>query len=277
MWNVLSTIPYLDVSSPGCFAYSDMLTIGSPAPDHMLDPAFVENCGGKRLTDAEARAQFSAFALLSSPLVLGFDVANASERARWGPIVAHAPTLAINAAWDGEAGRLVARSAAEEARSAPDAYLLHFLTKYFTAAATAQVSKSAIEAQRMGYLKETDRIVFNGDELLYQAVREAQAMHDAGWRPPRRAVFEVMGRAGLATITAQLVNMRDGGFISGHDYHCARVIAEVVCGGDVEAGSMVDEAWVMSLERRGFTALLSHPKTQERLMSMVQTGKPVRN
>jgi 3-hydroxyacyl-CoA dehydrogenase len=102
-------------------------------------------------------------------------------------------------------------------------------------------------------------------------------MHDAGWRPPRRAVFEVMGRAGLATITAQLVNMRDGGFISAHDYHCARTIAEVVCGGDVEAGSLVDEAWVMSLERRGFTALLSHPKTQERLMSMVQTGKPVRN
>ncbi|MFM1988796.1 MAG: hypothetical protein RJA99_1753 [Pseudomonadota bacterium] len=170
-----------------------------------------------------------------------------------------------------------ARSAAEEAKSAPDAYLLHFLTKYFTAAATAQVSKSAIEAQQMGYLKETDRIVFNGNELLYQAVREAKAMHDAGWRPPRRAAFRVMGRAGLATITAQLVNMRDGGFISAHDDHCARMIAECICGGDVDAGSMVDEAWVMSLERKGFTALLSHPKTQERLMSMVQTGKPVRN
>jgi 3-hydroxyacyl-CoA dehydrogenase len=170
-----------------------------------------------------------------------------------------------------------ARSAAEEAGAAPDAYLLHFLTKYFTAAATAQVSASAIEAQRMGYLKATDRIVFNGNELLYQAVREAKAMHDAGWRPPRRATFRVMGRAGLATITAQLVNMRDGGFISAHDYHCARTIADCVCGGDVEAGSMVDEAWVMALERKGFTALLSHPKTQERLMSMVQTGKPVRN
>ncbi|MFN8837368.1 MAG: 3-hydroxyacyl-CoA dehydrogenase/enoyl-CoA hydratase family protein [Burkholderiales bacterium] len=170
-----------------------------------------------------------------------------------------------------------ARSAAEEAGAAPDAYLLHFLTKYFTAAATAQVSKSAIEAQRMGYLKPTDRIVLNGNELLYQAVREAKAMHDAGWRPPRRATFRVMGRAGLATITAQLVNMRDGGFISAHDYHCARTIAEIVCGGDVEAGSVVDEAWVMALERKGFTALLSHPKTQERLMSMVQTGKPVRN
>jgi 3-hydroxyacyl-CoA dehydrogenase len=170
-----------------------------------------------------------------------------------------------------------ARSAAEEARSAPDAYLLHFLTKYFTAAATAQVSRSAIEAQQMGYLKESDRIVFNGNELLYQAVRETKAMHDAGWRPPRKASFRVMGRAGIATITAQLVNMRDGGFVSAHDFHCARTIAEAICGGDVESGSMVDEEWVMSLERRGFTALLSHPKTQERLMSMVQTGKPVRN
>jgi len=73
-------------------------------------PAFVENCGGKRLSQAEARAQFSAFAVLSSPLVLGFDVGNATERALWGPIVTHGPTLAINAAWDGEAGRLVARS-----------------------------------------------------------------------------------------------------------------------------------------------------------------------
>jgi hypothetical protein len=114
MWNVLQTVQYLDVASPGCFAYADMLTIGSPAPDHMQDPAFVANCGGARLTDAEARAQFAAFALLSSPLVLGFDVANASERARWGPIVTHAPTLTANAAWDGEAGRLVARSVEED-------------------------------------------------------------------------------------------------------------------------------------------------------------------
>ena len=170
-----------------------------------------------------------------------------------------------------------ARSAADEAAAAPDAYLLHFLTKYFTAAATAQVSRSAIEARRMGYLKDTDRIVFNGNELLYHAVREAQSMHDAGWRPPRKPLFRVAGRSGLATITAQLVNMRDGGFVSAHDFHCARLIAETMCGGDVEPGTMVDEEWIMALERKGFTSLLSHPKTQERLMSMVQTGKPVRN
>ncbi len=110
MWNVQETLPWLSVSSPGCFGYADMLTIGSPAPPLMDDPAFVANCGGKRLSEAEARAQMAAFSLLSSPLVLGFDVANASERALWGPIVTHAPTLAANAAWDGEAGRLVARA-----------------------------------------------------------------------------------------------------------------------------------------------------------------------
>ena len=170
-----------------------------------------------------------------------------------------------------------ARRAAEESRAAPDAYLMDFLKKYFMAAATAQVSRSAIEAQAMGYLLEDDRIVFNAHELLYTAVREAKAMHDAGWRPPRRGTFRVVGRSGIATIAAQLVNMRDGGFISAHDYHLGRSIAEVMCGGDVDPGSMVDEDWLMTLERKAFMGLLTHPKTQERIMGMMQTGKPVRN
>ena len=114
IWNVLQTVPFLDVSSPGCFAYADMLTFGVPAAG-AESPSFYSNCGGKRLSDAEARAQFAAFSLLSSPLVLGFDVSNATERERWAPMATHAPTLAINAAFDGEAGRLVAQSAATHA------------------------------------------------------------------------------------------------------------------------------------------------------------------
>jgi 3-hydroxyacyl-CoA dehydrogenase len=170
-----------------------------------------------------------------------------------------------------------ARRAAEEQLAAPDAYLLDFLKKYFMAAGTAQVSRSAIEAQQLGYLHGADRIVFNPHELLYAAVREAKAMKDAGYRPPRRSVFKVAGRSGVATILAQLVNMRDGGFISAHDMHLGRHIAECLCGGDVDAGAMVDEAWIMAHERKAFMALLTHPKTQERIMGMMQTGKPVRN
>ncbi len=85
------------------------------------------------------------------------------------------------------------------------------------------------------------------------------------------------GRNGIATIKGQLVDMRDGGFISQHDFHIASLIADVVCGGDVDAGSLVTEEYLMTLERKHFCSLLDHPKTQERIMGMLQTGKPVRN
>ncbi len=85
------------------------------------------------------------------------------------------------------------------------------------------------------------------------------------------------GRSAKATISAQLVGMRDGGFISAHDYHIASLIADVVCGGDVEAGTLVSEEYLMALERKHFAALLQHPKSQERMMGLLQTGKPVRN
>ena len=170
-----------------------------------------------------------------------------------------------------------ARRAAEEHAIVPDGYLLDAVKKYFTYAATAAVSKSALEARQMGWLLEADRIVFNPHELLGAAIGEAQAMAAAGYRPPMKATFPVIGRSGLATITGQLVNLRDGGFVSAHDFHIGRTIAEVLCGGDVEAGTEVDEAWIMALERKGFMALLGHPKTQERIMGMMQTGKPVRN
>ncbi|HSY28765.1 MAG TPA: 3-hydroxyacyl-CoA dehydrogenase, partial [Burkholderiaceae bacterium] len=130
---------------------------------------------------------------------------------------------------------------------------------------------------KMGYLKDDDVIVFNAYELLHVAKVEARAMFDAGYRPPMQATFPVTGRYGMATIMAQLVNMRDGGFISAHDYKLGCLIAEAVTGGDIEAGSIVNEQWVLDLERKAFMELLNNPKTQERIMGMMQTGKPVRN
>ncbi|SNS21334.1 3-hydroxyacyl-CoA dehydrogenase [Noviherbaspirillum humi] len=165
-------------------------------------------------------------------------------------------------------------------RAAADAKgndILQFLKDYFTHAATAAVSKSALEAQKMGYLKPDDVIVFNPYELLHVAKSQVRALADAGYRPPRRALVPVVGRYGLATIKAQLVNMRDGGFISAHDFKLGSMIAEIVSGGDVDAGSLVSEQWLLDLERKAFMELLGHPKTQERIMGMMQTGKPVRN
>ena len=128
----------------------------------------------------------------------------------------------------------------------------------------------------MGYLSAADTIVFNVHELLGAAIREAKTMFESGYRPPLRLkAFPVAGRSGAATIMGQLVNLREGGFISDHDVHLGKTIAEIMCGGDVEAGSSVDEAWILALERKAFIGLLMHPKTQERIMGMLSTGKPV--
>jgi len=170
------------------------------------------------------------------------------------------------------------RAAEEQQTTAPDAALLAFLKKYFLNAAMANISKSAMEAQRMGYLQASDPILFNVHELLAASLRTAKAMAESGYRPPLSTKgFPVVGRSGSATIAGQLVNMREGGFISEHDYHLGKTIAEILCGGDVEPGSLVDEAWMLALERTHFKRLLQNPKTQERIVSMMQNGKPVRN
>ena len=171
----------------------------------------------------------------------------------------------------------IARRAAEACRATTHQDLLPFLTKGFTAAAMATVGTGAIESRELGYLLWSDTIVPNKDELLYVAIQEAQALHQAGYRPPLKRLFAVAGRSGKATIQGQLINMRDGGFISEHDFHIASLIAGVVTGGEVDTGTLVDEAYLMKLERQAFCSLLDHPKTQARIMAMLQDGKPLRN
>ena len=171
----------------------------------------------------------------------------------------------------------IARRAAENAAAANSTDLLAFLKDGFQAAATAKVGTSALESRQLGYLLADDVVVAHKDELLFTAITQAKAMAASNWRAPLKALFPAAGRSAIATIQAQLVGMRDGGFISAHDFHIASLIADVVCGGAVEAGSLVTEDYLMALERKHFCSLLEHPKSQERIMGLLQTGKPVRN
>jgi len=171
----------------------------------------------------------------------------------------------------------IARRAAENMAQSTSKDVLPFLTEGFTAAAMAKVGMSALESRKLGYVLHSDVIVPHKDELLFVAINEAKALAAGGWRAPNKHLFPVAGRSGIATIKGSLVNMRDGGFISAHDFHIASLIAEVVCGGDVDAGTLVSEEYLMALERKAFCALIVHPKTQERILGMLSTGKPVRN
>jgi 3-hydroxyacyl-CoA dehydrogenase len=164
------------------------------------------------------------------------------------------------------------------ARTATPSEVFPLLQPVFMNIATAKVTKSAHEAIEMGFALATDTILFNADELLWVAIREARALADAGHAPKQRARgIPVAGRAGIATLEMTLVNMRDGGMISAYDYRVARAAAVALCGGEIEGGSKVDEAWLLGVERRQFVELLKNPETQARIQHMLDTGKPLRN
>ena len=167
--------------------------------------------------------------------------------------------------------------AAVEAQGVGSRNYIDFFKNHFQNAAMAKVSGSALEAKTMGYLLPTDPIVFNVHALLSTAIGEARQLALSGWRPPLPQPIAVAGRDGIAALRLQLINLYEGQFISAHDMLISQRIAEVICGGDVAAGTLVDEDWLLALERRAFIELLGTKKTQERIMGTLQTGKPVRN
>lgn len=153
-----------------------------------------------------------------------------------------------------------------------------FLQRYFENIAMAKVSRSAQEAKELGYLRPSDTIIFNPNELLYVAIAEAKALYETGYRPPLTSKdIIVTGKGGIATFKAALVNMLAGGFISEHDYEIGKRVATILGGGEVEQGCLVTDEWLLELEYRFFMELLKTNKTQQRIEFMLKNGKPLRN
>ncbi|CAN4279166.1 3-hydroxyacyl-CoA dehydrogenase/enoyl-CoA hydratase family protein [Pseudoxanthomonas sp. LjRoot125] len=152
------------------------------------------------------------------------------------------------------------------------------LKKTFETIAMAKVSASAVEAKELGLMRAGDKVAFNAYELLHIAKQEALALAETGYRPPLPARrIQVAGDVGIATFKMMLVNMLEGRFISPYDYEIAVRIATVLCGGEVDRGSVVDEEWLLKLERKHFVELAQQEKTQARIAHMLKTGKPLRN
>ncbi|MDF4004995.1 3-hydroxyacyl-CoA dehydrogenase/enoyl-CoA hydratase family protein [Luteibacter sp. PPL552] len=152
------------------------------------------------------------------------------------------------------------------------------LKKVFETVAMAKVSGSALEAKSLGLLRKDDIVVFNAYELLHVAKAQARAMAEAGYRPPLPArAIPAAGDTGTATFKASLANLAEGYFASAHDVEIAGRIADTLCGGRIERGSAVDEAWLLALERRHFVELAQTDKTQSRIAHTMTTGKPLRN
>lgn len=168
----------------------------------------------------------------------------------------------------------MALSAADKAQHSE---LMDFIQIYFQQIAQAQVAGSALEAKQMGYLHPEYPVIMHADEVLYAAASKIKALQAANYLPPLQRTFKVAGIEGHARLQAGLVNWLEGGFISEHDYFIGNELAKVLCGGDVNQGTLVDEQWMLHQEREAFLKLISTPLTQARIHYLLEFGKPLRN
>ncbi|MCP3943865.1 MAG: 3-hydroxyacyl-CoA dehydrogenase/enoyl-CoA hydratase family protein [Desulfobacteraceae bacterium] len=162
-------------------------------------------------------------------------------------------------------------------KTAKDMDLAKLFIPAFMKVAMAAVSMSAAQAQGNGYLGLADRIVFNRDNLIGEAKKEVLKMVDDGYVPPAKQPLIVMGNAGQGMVNAELYNMLEGKFMSEHDAFLAKRIAFVMSGGNVKAGSEVDEDTILKLERDAFVDFCKEELTIARIDHMLKTGKPLRN
>ncbi|MEZ5017973.1 MAG: 3-hydroxyacyl-CoA dehydrogenase/enoyl-CoA hydratase family protein [Flavipsychrobacter sp.] len=156
---------------------------------------------------------------------------------------------------------------------------LNYLQQLFINIGTAKVATSAHEAFDMSiFRKGTDSISMNMDRRIADAKRKVLHLHELGYtQPTPRTDIKVQGRSGLGALMAGIHGMWRGQYISDYDKLIAEKLAYVMCGGDLSQPTMVSEQYLLDLEREAFLSLCGQRKTLERLQSILQTGKPLRN
>ncbi|MCL8007729.1 3-hydroxyacyl-CoA dehydrogenase NAD-binding domain-containing protein [Gelidibacter japonicus] len=156
---------------------------------------------------------------------------------------------------------------------------LNTLQEYFLTVAMAKVSTSAYEAFDLGILqKGKDIVVVNKDRQLATAKAHAQLMADAGYtQPVKRNDIKVLGKQALGMFMVGTDAMEDSNYISEHDRKIANKLAYVMAGGDLSEPTLVNEQYLLDLEREAFLSLCTERKTLERIQHMLKTGKPLRN
>jgi 3-hydroxyacyl-CoA dehydrogenase len=171
---------------------------------------------------------------------------------------------------------MVARAAESMAPGTTD--FLPAIQRAFETVAFARVSTSAVDAQRLGYLRAIDGFTMNSERLLADAKARALQRVEEGYHPPApRTAIPVGGETVLAPLKLGIHLAWRAGRISDHDVLIARSLATIMAGGTLPHASTVSEQQLLDLEREAFLTLLGERKTQERIQHTLKTGKPLRN
>lgn len=171
---------------------------------------------------------------------------------------------------------LVLRASDEMHIDEPDSITLK---NRFLQIATAKVATSAHEAMEMGIFKKgQDHIVLNQSRRIAKAKEEVLKLYNAGYtQAAQRKDIKVLGKSALGALYAGINAMWRGGYATDHDKLVAKKLAYVMCGGDLSEQTLVNEQYLLDLEREAFLSLCGEKKTLERIQSVMTSGKPIRN
>ncbi len=150
------------------------------------------------------------------------------------------------------------------------------LRKAFENIATAKVSGSAKEAKALGLLAPTDKIVLNRAHLLGEAKTLALALSETYLARKPEPVYAA-GRDAYAALMLGVAEYQEAGYASEHDALIAKKLAYILSGAALAQPQWVDQQYLLNLEREAFLSLIMETKTQERIMHMLRTNKPLRN
>lgn len=152
-----------------------------------------------------------------------------------------------------------------------------FVRKYYEQVAMARVATSGRNAQEMGLLPLHTPIVMHADRRFHVARQEVIRLSEQGYLPPVATPIRVLGRGGKAALEMGVYQLHQGRYISDYDRFLAGRLAHVFTGGNLSAPQEVPESYLLDLEREVFLSLLGEKKTQDRIVGLLKTNKPVRN
>lgn len=159
----------------------------------------------------------------------------------------------------------------------PSAEVLPGLMKVFEQIGQAKVATSAEEARQFAILGPADRVVLSRDYLLAEAKKEVLHMAKTGYKPPAPELIYAAGRDALAALRVGAWSFKEGKYITEYEGVMAAKLANVMSGGDLSKPTWVSEQYILDMEREAFLSLCGEQKTQERMWSLLNTGKPLRN
>jgi len=127
----------------------------------------------------------------------------------------------------------------------------------------------------MAMLRPNDEFVNNRDRLFGEAIEAVkEASQQRGFD---RGPIAMAGKPVFEAMIKWAEDMQARGKLFAHDVFVSTEIARILTGGDIAPGTLWSEQDLYDAERASFLTLAKTPQTQERICSLLDEGKAVRN